>query len=96
MKKILFFIFILTIFKLTFAQNAAFMIYNSKGETVAFKEMLTEVSKSDFVFFGEYHNNAISHWMELKLVEALYAKKGQNLVIAAEMFESDDQLVLDE
>jgi len=96
MKKILLFIFILSIVKLTFAQDVAFMIYNSEGKHVSFEEMLTEVSKSDFVFFGEYHNNAISHWMELKLVEALYTKKGQNLVIAAEMFESDDQIVLDE
>ena len=96
MKRIILFIFIISFFKLSFAQDSAFIIYNSEGEPIPFEEMLTEISNTDFVFFGEYHNNAISHWMELKLVEALYAKKGQNLIIAAEMFESDDQIVLDE
>lgn len=96
MKKILLFIFILSSIKITIAQDAAFLIYNSAGEQVSFDNMLTEVSNADFVFFGEYHNNVISHWMELKLVEALHVKKGQNLIIATEMFETDDQIILDE
>src|SRR5699024_7460088 len=40
---------------------------------------------------GEYHNNAIIHWLELKTTEALYREKGNKLMLGAEMFERDNQ-----
>jgi len=48
------------------------------------------------VLFGELHNNPISHWMELKLTEDLFAARGGDLVLGAEMFEADNQLILNE
>ncbi|TAF00991.1 MAG: hypothetical protein EAZ80_03290, partial [Runella slithyformis] len=45
---------------------------------------------------GEYHNNPICHWLQLKLTKDLFKQKGENLVLAAEMFETDNQLVLNE
>ncbi|MBA3901511.1 MAG: ChaN family lipoprotein, partial [Bacteroidetes bacterium] len=48
------------------------------------------------IFFGELHNNPIAHWLKLELVKAAHEQKKQNLVLGAEMFESDIQIVIDE
>ena len=46
--------------------------------------------------FGESHNNPIAHWLELELTKDLYELNRDKLVLAAEMFETDNQLILDE
>ncbi len=76
--------------------NGAFKIYTEDGTEVQFSEMLTSLSKADVTFFGELHNNPISHWLELKVAKAMYEYHGNDLVLGAEMFETDQQLVLDE
>ncbi|HRF19088.1 MAG TPA: ChaN family lipoprotein, partial [Chitinophagaceae bacterium] len=43
--------------------------------------------------FGEYHNNAIAHWLQLEVTKDL--KQSRNLVLGAEMFEADNQEPLD-
>ena len=48
------------------------------------------------VFFGELHDNPIAHWLELEVTKSIFDSAGKNLVIAAEMFEADNQLLLDE
>ncbi len=58
--------------------------------------MVEDALKADIVFFGEQHNNPISHWLELELTKDLYAEKNGNLILGAEMFETDNQLILDE
>jgi uncharacterized iron-regulated protein len=74
----------------------AYKIYNSKGRTVDYEDMLKTAKKSDIIFFGELHNNPVCHWLELELTRDLYAEKGENLVLGAEMFETDNQLLLNE
>ena len=76
--------------------NPAYVIYNSRGKAVSYSEMLKDAAKSDVLLFGELHNDPISHWLELSLSEDLYRLKGDRLVIGAEMWESDNQQVLDE
>ncbi len=65
--------------------------YTSTGKKTKFKKVLKHAEKSDIVYFGELHNNAIAHWLQLELVKALQ-EKGQMLVLGAEMFETDNQL----
>lgn len=48
------------------------------------------------VFFGELHDNPIAHWLELEITKDLYSEKGKNLILAAEMFETDNQIMIDE
>ena len=74
----------------------AYIIYNSKGEQVDYSEMLKQLKKTDVAFFGELHNNPISHWLQLEVTKDLYKAKKSDLVLGAEMFESDNQLLLDE
>lgn len=71
----------------------AYKIYNSKGKKVSYKSMVRKAAKTDVVLFGEYHNNAIAHWLQLELTQNLSELKP--LVLGAEMFEADNQLVLD-
>jgi uncharacterized iron-regulated protein len=74
----------------------AYAIFDSKGKAVSYEKMIKELSQADVVLFGEYHDNPICHWFEIELAKALFEAKKENFVIGAEMFESDNQLILDE
>ncbi len=78
------------------AQPQAYAFFNQKGKAVKYDKMLKELEKADIVFFGEMHNNPICHWLQLELARDLYAREDQNLVLGAEMFESDNQLLINE
>lgn len=79
------------------AQNErAFIIYNSKGKKVSYKKMLKKSIKQEYVFFGEYHDNPISHWLELELLKSLYLQHSTNLQVGFEMFEQDQQMLLND
>ncbi len=68
-------------------------MYNAKGKKVKYSKMIKVLSQKDIVMIGEYHNNAISHWMELEITKDCKALR--NLVLGAEMFEQDNQQALD-
>jgi uncharacterized iron-regulated protein len=74
----------------------AYDLFNSKGKSAKFKNLVKDAEKADIILFGELHNNPISHWLQLELTKELHAIYGENLVLAAEMFEADNQLLLDE
>ncbi len=97
--KHLFTLFFATAFALSAfsAENPqAYTIYNSQGEKVSFTEMIDAVSKKNVVFFGEMHNCPICHWLEAETTKQLYARHGEKLLLGAEMFETDNQLILNE
>lgn len=89
-------IFSASLFKLAGQENVPFLLYNSKGEKVDYEKLLKASSENDVVFFGELHNNPISHWLQLKLTEDIFVLKKGKLILGAEMFETDDQLVINE
>jgi uncharacterized iron-regulated protein len=70
-------------------QKPAYVIYNSKGKKVSFNKMVKQAEKSNVVLFGELHNNAIAHWLQLELTKEL--GEDHQLVLGAEMFERDNQ-----
>ncbi len=82
---------------LTFAQGKpAYELYKNNGKKAKYNKMIKDLAKSDMVFFGEYHTNPISHWMQLEMSKSFYDIKGDKLFFGAEMFENGNQLVLDE
>ncbi len=90
-------LFSLTFVLLTIAQGKpAYELYKSNGKTAKYDKMIKDLVKSDMVFFGEYHTNPISHWMQLEMSKSFFELKGKKLFFGAEMFESGNQLVLDE
>lgn len=74
----------------------SYVIFDKSGSKVDYSRMLKTIAKSDVCLFGEMHNDPISHWLELSLEKDLFALKGNNLVVGGEMWESDNQPVLDE
>jgi len=87
---------------LGFSQNIfpqdkpAYRIFTGDGKPVNYDEMISNLAKADIVFFGELHDDPIAHWLELEVTKSLFNEKGKNLVLGAEMFEADNQLLLDE
>ena len=76
--------------------HPSYVIFDKSGNKISYSQMLKAVSKSDVLLFGEMHNDPISHWLEMSLEKDLFALKGEHLIIGAEMWESDNQQVLDE
>lgn len=73
----------------------AYQIFDVTGKKTTYQKMIKDVMSCEIILFGETHNNPISHWLELQLAKDLYKAKKQDLVIGAEMFEADNQNVLD-
>ncbi len=73
----------------------AFKLYDNEGKEVKFKEIVDKAVEADVVLFGELHNNPICHWIQLRLTKAIF-EKDSTMQIGAEMFEADNQLILDE
>ncbi len=74
----------------------AYRIYNKNGESVTYNEMAKTLSESSIILFGELHDNPIAHWLQIELTSTLYENYSKNLVLGAEMFESDNQLIVNE
>ncbi len=74
----------------------AYQIFDKEGKIVTFQALFQQASENDVVLFGELHNNPIGHWLQLELTRALHAAKQKNLVLGMEMFEADNQLLIDE
>ena len=90
-------IILIAIISLAFTSElTAYNIFNNKGKVKKFDKVIDKISEADIVFFGELHNNSISHWLEFEVAKALYQKHGDSFVMGAEMYEADQQLIIDE
>ncbi|MDH5379540.1 MAG: ChaN family lipoprotein [Cyclobacteriaceae bacterium] len=94
MKKTLLFLILLLITSTAFCQKKPFVIYNSAGKKVSYEKMFKELARKDIVLFGELHNNPIAHWLQYEVTSDL--SKVRNLVLGAEMFETDNQTPLND
>lgn len=74
----------------------AYVLYNSKGGEEDFEKLLKMANEKSYIFFGEYHNNPISHWLQFELTKQLFVTKKTDLILGAEMFEADNQYIIDE
>lgn len=55
--------------------------------------MVKTLATQDIILFGEQHNSAIAHWLQLRVTKELATKR--NLQLGAEMIEADNQTALD-
>ncbi|MCX6214709.1 ChaN family lipoprotein [Spirosoma sp.] len=76
------------------ADKPAYRLYTPKLKTTTYAQLLRQATEADVVLFGELHNNPICHWLEFQLTKDLQAAKKGNLVLGAEMFETDNQTAL--
>lgn len=86
---------IMTAFAFT-SDKPAYTLFDGSGNSVTYSQMIDKLKNADIVLYGELHNNPIAHWMELQITKSLYDAKKENLILGAEMFESDNQLIMDE
>lgn len=73
-------------------QLPAYQLFTANGKKTNFGKMLKYMQEQDVVLFGEYHNNAIAHWLQLELTKAIGDQK--TITLGAEMFEVDNQQAL--
>ncbi len=82
------------------AQNGMeqhYKIYDTKTrQLITIDKIVSDMQSADVLFFGEEHNDSAGHWLENKIFNALYAAYGNKLALSLEMFETDNQLVLNE
>ncbi len=91
MKKILVLIFLFAILENVYSQKIeAFSIFASNGKRVSVKTMFKNLEMANVILFGELHNNPISHWLQLELIQYFHTKN-HNIILGAEMFEADNQ-----
>jgi len=87
---------LLTSILFVFNEKPAYQLYNAKGKKVKYSKMLEKIAEADIVLFGELHNNPICHWLQLELIKDLHKARTRDFILGAEMFESDNQLIIDE
>lgn len=73
-------------------QKSPYTLFDAKGRKVSYAKMIRLLKEKDIVLFGEFHNNAIAHWLQLAVTKDLHANR--QMVLGAEMFEADNQEAL--
>ena len=92
MKKF-YFLFLTIALSISFAQvKQPYNLFNKDGKPISYEHMINEIKKSDMLLFGELHNNAIAHWLQLAVTKELLPHR--KLILGAEMFEADNQEAL--
>jgi len=86
-------LFVLSSFK---SDKEAYVLYEKEGKKSKYDKMLKQSLDADIILFGELHNNPIAHWLQLELTSDIHTQKGAEMILGAEMFETDNQIILDE
>lgn len=94
MKNILYSLLLLVSFSTYSQDKPTYQLFNSKGKKTTYKKLVKASENSELILFGEYHDNPISHWLQLTLTKDLY--KTKYLVLGAEMIERDNQSQLNQ
>ena len=74
-----------------------YKIYSVKaGKEVSQKDIVNDMKNYDVVFYGEEHNDSVTHFLEKSLFIALYNQYNTTMTLSMEMFERDIQGVMNE
>lgn len=76
--------------------KAAYRFFDADGKKAKYSDVLKDAAKADVVFFGELHNNPICHWLQYELTKDLYTERNGDITLGAEMFEADNQMIINE
>ncbi|HYQ47418.1 MAG TPA: ChaN family lipoprotein, partial [Thermodesulfovibrionales bacterium] len=74
----------------------AYRLYDRNGVEIRYGSMLDHLAVSDVVLFGELHIDPIVHWLEFEVTKDLFVRARERLMVGAEMFEADNQIIIDE
>jgi uncharacterized iron-regulated protein len=74
-----------------------YKIYDTRSkQIISIDKIVTDMADADVLFFGEEHNDSAGHYLENRIFRALHTRYGDQTVLSMEMFESDNQLGLNE
>ncbi|HYM93892.1 MAG TPA: ChaN family lipoprotein [Chitinophagaceae bacterium] len=87
-------------FYFSFSQNgmdADYKIYDTRTkQVVPLDKIISDCANANILFFGEEHNDSVCHYLEAEIFKALHKQYGEKVALSLEMFESDNQLPLNE
>ena len=78
------------------ADKPAYLLYTKDGELISYSELMERALQNDLIFFGELHNSAVAHWLQHEMARDLAEDTSRNTIIGMEMFEADQQILIDE
>jgi len=95
---ILFFIITMVVSISAQITDLNFRIYDAKGSAATVQQIIDAIGKSDAVFLGENHDDAVAHYLQLEIFKRTFDSygKNRNVVLSMEMFERDVQTIVDE
>lgn len=74
-----------------------YKIYSGNlGKLINVDPIVEDFANYDVIIFGEEHNDAIAHYLELLLFQKLHDRYSSMIVLSLEMFDRDVQVILDE
>jgi uncharacterized iron-regulated protein len=74
-----------------------YKIYDTRTkQIVSIEKIVADAATADVLFFGEEHNDSAGHYLENKIFRALHVQYSDKLALSMEMFETDNQIVLNE
>ena len=71
-----------------------YQLFNKNGKKTTYKKLIKASENNQIILFGEYHNNPICHWLQLKLTQDL--QKNNKIILSAGMLEADNQTQLNQ
>ncbi len=83
-----------------FAQlsGSNYRIYDALGNSASVSQIIDAAGKSDVIFLGENHDDAVAHFLQAEFFSKMQETFGdkRRVTLSLEMFERDVQIVLDE
>jgi uncharacterized iron-regulated protein len=74
-----------------------YRIYSVKlAKEVTLNDIAEDMKNYKVLFFGEEHNDSVTHFLEKSMLELLYSKYNNDLALSMEMFDRDVQPVMNE
>jgi uncharacterized iron-regulated protein len=74
-----------------------YRIYSVKSaKEITIAEIVDDMKNADVLFYGEEHNDSVTHFLENKIFEALFQKYNSSMTLSMEMFERDVQPIMNE
>jgi uncharacterized iron-regulated protein len=84
-----------------FGQNTLsesnYRLYSVKlGKEVKLADIVNDMQNKDVLFYGEEHNDSVTHYLEKTIFELMYSQYKDKLTLSMEMFDRDVQPVMNE
>ena len=65
------------------------------GKEVSLEARIESMAQSEVLFYGEEHNDSVTHYLEHKIFSLLYENYVSRVALSMEMFDRDVEPVID-